>query len=313
MTNVLTATASDIVTAALRLIGEVDANQPVPPAEMQDGLEALNYLVKSWQAQGLHLWTKTEGILFLDVGKTDYLLGPTGDEATNEDDFIRTELSVAGVSTNTTITVDSTAEMLEDDKIGILLDDGTRQWTTIKSLSPATPTVITLTTALTGAAAIDNSIFTYTTQIPRPLRVLQLRRGTADSSTDDIESDQWSREEYFAQPGKNDTGDLVNWYYSPQLTDGRMYVWQTTNDADKVARFTYERPIDITDDTTDNADFPSEWFRTLKYNLAVDISPEYTIPMDRLDRITLKAEQLLEDSLGFDTENDSMSMQPDFN
>ena len=42
MTNVLTATASDIVTAALRLIGEVDANQPVPSAEMQDGLEALN-------------------------------------------------------------------------------------------------------------------------------------------------------------------------------------------------------------------------------------------------------------------------------
>ena len=82
MTNVLTATASDIVTAALRLIGEVDANQPVPSAEMQDGLEALNYLVKSWQAQGLHLWTKTEGILFLDVGKTDYLLGPSGDEAT---------------------------------------------------------------------------------------------------------------------------------------------------------------------------------------------------------------------------------------
>ena len=91
-----------------------------------------------------------------------------------------------------------------------------------------------------------------------------------------------------------------------------MYVWQTTNNADKVARFTYERPIDITDDTTDDADFPAEWFRTLKYNLATDIAPEYTIPQDRLDRITLKAEQLLEDSLGFDTENDSMSMQPDF-
>jgi hypothetical protein len=312
MTNVITATASDIVTAALRLIGEVDANEAVSAAEMDDGLEALNYLVKSYQAQGLHLWTKTEGILFLDVGKTDYLLGPSGDEATNEDDFIRTELSVAGVSTNGTITVDSSAGMAVSDKIGVLLDDGTRQWTTIKSLSALTPLVITLTTALTGAAAIDNSVFTYTTQLPRPLRILQVRRGNADSSTDDIESHQWSRAEYFAQPGKSDTGDLVNWYYSPQLTDGRIYVWQASNDADKVARFTYERPIDITDDTTDNADFPSEWFRTLKYNLAADIAPEYTIPMGRLDRITAKAERLLEDSLGFDAESYSLQMQPDF-
>ena len=135
MSSALTATSGEIVTAALRLIGEVDANQPVPSAEMQDGLQALNFLVKSWQAQGLHLWAKAEGILFLDVGKTDYLLGPSGDEATNEDDFIRTELSIAGSANDQTITVDSTIGMLEDDKIGILLDDGTRHWTTIKSLS----------------------------------------------------------------------------------------------------------------------------------------------------------------------------------
>lgn len=440
MTNVLAATASDIVTAALRLIGEVDANQPVTAPQMQDGLESLNYLVKSWQAQGLHLWTKTEGILFLDVGKTDYLLGPTGDECTNADDFVRSEMSVAGVSTDRTLTLDSTtgmtgatdilssdpSESIQDwtvvagtiaivttslvvsnaaaaageseftvtgltvgrtyraitgftkgtsvsvtysmkdgtttlgtetltatgtskfdfvaaqtshtfeilngdtagtntttttsievfdsttgDFIGILLDSGTRQWTKIVEVLSSTQVFNAV--GLDSGSAIDKSVFTFTALLPRPLRILQLRRGTADSTDDDIESDKWSREEYFAQPSKEDQGDLVNWYYSPQLTDGRIYVWQTTNDADKVARFTYERPIDISVETTDNADFPSEWFRTLKYNLATDIAPEYTIPQDRLDRLSLKAEQLLDDSLGFDTENDSMSMQPDFN
>ena len=71
MTDVLTATARDIVNGALRLIGEVDANQSADASQTQDGLEALNYLVKSWQSQGLHLWTKTEGVLFLDKGRTN--------------------------------------------------------------------------------------------------------------------------------------------------------------------------------------------------------------------------------------------------
>lgn len=437
MTDVLTATARDIVNGALRLIGEVDANQSADASQTQDGLEALNYLVKSWQSQGLHLWTKTEGVLFLDKGRTNYNLGPTGDEAGNDDDFENTELAVAGVATDRTLTLDSTAGMegaddilssdpseslqgwtavggtiaivatslvvsnaaavageaertiadltvgrtyrvisgftkglspsvtysIKDgattlgtetltatgtskfeftatqtshtlevlngdtaatnettttsivildnttgDLIGIRLDDNTRQWSKIVEVLSATQ--VFNADGLTGAAAIDNSVFSIPELISRPVRILQLRRDKIDS-TDEIEANQWSREEYFAQPNKTSQGTINNWYYSPQLTDGRLYIWQTANDVDQLARFTFERPIDITDDTTDNPDFPSEWFRTLKYNLAVDIAPEYRIPQDRLDRLTFKAEQLLENSLGFDFEADSMDMQPD--
>ena len=99
--TVLTATANDIVRAALRLIGEVDANQTVGATEIQDGLESLNYLVKGWQSQSLHLWTKREATLFLDVGKENYKLGPSGDEVTDSDDFTNTELAVAGDDTLT--------------------------------------------------------------------------------------------------------------------------------------------------------------------------------------------------------------------
>ena len=38
MTAILTATAKDIVNAALRLVGEVDANQPVDASDTEDGL-----------------------------------------------------------------------------------------------------------------------------------------------------------------------------------------------------------------------------------------------------------------------------------
>lgn len=437
MTAILTTTAQDIVNGALRLIGEIDANQSTDASQMQDGLESLNFLVKNWQAQGLHLWTKTEGILFLDVGRTNYNLGPTGDEAGNDDDFVNTEMAVAGVTNDRTLTLDSTVGMegasdilpsdpsestqgwtavggtiaivatslvvsnaaavageaertitgltvgrtyrvisgftkglspsvtysMKDgaavlgtetlvatgtskfefvatqtshtfeilngdtaatnettttsivildnttgDLIGVRLDDNTRQWT--KIVEVLSTTQVFNADGLTGAAAINRSVFSIPELLPRPVRLLQLRRDKI-GTTDEIEANQWSREEYFAQPNKTSQGTINNWYYSPQLTNGRIYLWQTANDVDQIARFTYERPIDITINTSDNPDFPSEWFRTLKYNLAVDIGPEYRIPQDRLDRLKFEAEIMLQNSLGFDFENDSMDMQPD--
>ena len=434
--TVLTTTALDIVNGALRLIGEIDANQPTNAEDMQDGLEALNFMVKSWQNQGLHLWTKTEGILFLDVGKTDYLLGPSGDEAANFDDFVNTGLAVAGIALDRTLTVDSTtgktgatnilssdpSESIQDwtvvagtiglsgtslqvsnaaaaagevertitplvagrvyrvivdftkglspsvtysikdgtttlgsislsatgtgkfeftatqtshtleilngdtaatndtitdrieildettgDFIGIELDDGTRQWTKIVEVLSSTQVFNAV--GLTSAAAINNSVFCFSKLIPRPLRLLQVRRQTIGNN-DEIEARPWSRQEYFAQPDKSSQGDINNWYYSPQLTDGRIYVWQTANNVDQVAKFTYERPIDINTDTADNPDFPAEWFRILKYNLAVEIGPEYRIPLDRLGLITLQAEDMLQEALGFDKEPDSLNLQP---
>ena len=438
MNAVLSVTAQDIVTGALRLIGEVDASQPVGAVEMHDGLESLNYMVKSWQAQGLHLWTKTEGVLFLDVGKSSYSLGPSGDEAGNADDFVNTEMSAAALATAQTLTLDSTTgidgaddvlpsdpsestqgwtavggtiaiindslvvsnatpvageaertiesltpgrvyrfiagftdgssvsvtysikdgsttlgsetltatgtskfeftatqtshtlEILNGDTgttnettttsisvldtttgdlIGVRLDDGTRQWTKVVEVLSATQ--VYNADGLTWAASADNSVFSIPELMPRPVRILQLRRDQI-GSTSEIEANQWSREEYYAQPNKDAQGTINNWHYSPQLTDGRLSVWQTASDVDQLARFTYERPIDITEETSDAPDFPSEWFRTLKYNLAVDIGPEYRIPQDRLSVLEFKASEMLENSLGFDIEPTSIDMQPDF-
>lgn len=434
----LSSTAGEIVTAALRLIGEVDANQPVDAVQMQDGLEAFNGMIKGYQSQGLHLWTKTEGILPLDIGKTDYLLGPTGDEAGNLDDFVNTELSVAGIATDRTLDVDSTIgmtgavdqfasdpanstqgwtavggtiasdgdvltvanagaaageaertitglvvgrayrivadftlgtsvavtysvkdgaatlgnatltatgagkfdfvatqtthvleilngstagvettltsrlQLLDNttgDLVGIRLDDNTRQWSKVVEVLSATQ--IFTADALTGPAAIDNSVYSFPALIPRPLRILQARRSTTGSDSE-IPAVKWSRQQYFAQPNKTSQGSVNNWYYSPQLTDGRLHVWQTASNVDQVIKFTYIRPINISSETVDIPDFPSEWYRTLKYNLAAEIAPEYRLPLDRLSYIVGKAAEFLDDSLGYDVEDDSLNIQPDF-
>ena len=75
-------TANDIIKKALALVADRAAEIPLTNNEITDGLQSINILVKAWQGQGLHLWKRDEGILFLDVGVNSYLLGPQGAEAT---------------------------------------------------------------------------------------------------------------------------------------------------------------------------------------------------------------------------------------
>lgn len=303
-------TAIQIVNGAFRLIGVVSQEQPLQSAEREDGMEALNLMVKTWQNQGLHLWTKKEGILFLDVGKTDYYLGATGDEATNLDEFVSTTLTSAAIATDTVLTVSSTAGMTASDKIGVELDDGTRQWTTIVSVDSSTG--LTITAALTGAAAASNTVYTYTTQINRPLRILGARRATI-GETSEIEVRPFeSRSHYFNQPDKTTQGTVINYYYSPELNNGRIYIWQTADNVRKVLKFTYERSLEDFDANNNDPDFPVEWVETIKYNLAARLGLEYGTSPERLDRIKFAADEMLQNALGYDTDPLYLSIQPDF-
>lgn len=299
-----------IVEQAFYKIGVKKAEQALQATEIQDGMDSLNLMVKAWQGQGLHLWTRQEGVLFLDVGKTDYLVGPTGDEATNLDDFIGTNTTSAEVALATVIEVLDTTGMTAADNVGIQLDAGTRHWTTIVSVDSSTQ--ITITTGIPSAAASNNTVFTFTTLIERPLRVTSFRRKTFDQDNE-IQVESWSRDEYFNQVNKNSQGTVVNAYYSPLLGNGRIYVWQTASSVNDFVRFSFERNIEDFDLTTDNPDFPIEWAETLIWNLAARLGLDYDAPFQKLQLITTNANAMLENLLGFDEEFESLNLQPDFN
>jgi len=266
-------------------------------------------MVKSWQSQGLHLWTKTEGILFMDVGTQFYDLGPTGNRTCLADDFVNTTLTAAVLTGVAILPVTSTAGMTVGDQIGIKLSDNTRQWTTILTIDSSVQ--VTTSAALTADADSAATVFAYTSLIDRPLRVLQLRRFTVGEN-DEIEATKWSRQEYFAQPDKSSQGQINNWYYSPQLGNGRLYVWQVADDVNRIAKFTFERPINVTVATSESPDFPAEWFDVLKTNLASRIAIQYKTPQDRRMELKGEAEYLLDNALGYDREPDSLNVQPDF-
>lgn len=432
MASTLTVTAQDIIEDALLEAGIVPAEQSIPAFEQEKARKKLNYFLKSLQAQGHHLWTKTEGIVFLDKGTQKYKLGANSDHSCLESDFINTTSTAAAASAATTLTVSTTGmtgaadiladptnstqdwtlsgatiatsggaltltnsgaaagtasftlnctvgekyivnfsytkgtsvgakfEILDDtavtvldsitltatdttnqleftatqlthtfkatnssavsgetfiwedmtqkdtnsgDFIGIELDGGTRQWTNIVTVDSATQ--VTLNDALTGAAASGNTVFSYTTKMVRPQRVIDAR-SVRQPSTTEIPLFVLNRQEYFELSDKAQENTVNNFYYSPQLTDGELYVWPTSDAVKQYLRVTFVRPIDITVNNDDAVDIPAEWALALTWNLASLMLPGFKTDPQRQQILDQMAGIYLEEAIGYDHEYASM-------
>lgn len=308
---ILGTTANELIRAALQEIGEADADQPIDAVQFSDGLRDLNMMVKSWQSQGNHLWSRTQGILFLDIGSEHYDLGPNADHACPADEFFDRSVTIAASAGATQIQLDGTDNLSYEigQNMGIKLIDGTRQWVLITGI----PNIglIDFNIPLFADAEVGANVFFHNTFIDRPIRIQQVRRFTFGEN-DEIEAVRWSSQEYFAQPDKISQGQVNNWYYDPQLGLGRLYIWQVADNTDRMLKFTFERPLQVTEDQVDAPDFPSEWFDVIKTNLASRISIQYRIPQDRRLELKAYAAELLDNALGFDQEPSSINIQPDF-
>lgn len=296
-------TRNELLIGALRLIGKSGRGKTHSAADIDDASEALEMMVKAWQATGIHLWKMKQATLFVDKGTSSYSF--PGGNCTHS--FVETTMKVAGVALDSTIDVNSITGMTTGDFIGIELDDGTVQWTTING-APSGDTV-TITAALTGASAISNVVYAYTTQIVRPLRVIDARR----KDTSDVPIDVVSRNEYFNLPNKTNNGSINQVYYDPQLTTGKLYIWPTGNTATDKIEIDLMLPIEDFDSSNIDPDFPQEWLLALKWNLASHLGPEYGLDLKRQYYLDGKAEKFLNSVLDFDAEGGSVYFQVDVN
>ena len=115
-----------------------------------------------------------------------------------------------------------------------------------------------MTTGLHSCSNSRSSVFTFTNLIESPNRTLSYRQKTFNQDNE-IEVFPFSREQYFNQVNKLSRGTVVNAYYSPQLNNGRVYVWQTASSVNDFVRFTCERSIEEVLICDDNLDLPNEW------------------------------------------------------
>ena len=280
---------------------------------MDLGVTLFNSMIKTYQAQGLHLWKREEAYLFLEKDQPDYYLGnqyASPAKACYREDAVLTTLTADALSGATSLTINMSSNMTIGDYIGVVLSDNTLYWTTIATIP--TSTSVTLTAGLSGASTSGRNVYTFTTLIDKPLRIHSSRRvqGTiSNPSTNDMSI--FSHEQYFSQPNKKTSNTPMMCYYQPRKTYGQYHIWPASNTAQTYIEFTMERGILDLDSATDIPDFPDEWTEVLTWQLALRLS----VPTGREDKaaklaIPLAAD-LLEGVKSWDSEVVSITLRPE--
>ena len=299
---------NQIIKTALEEVSAADIFDEVPEEYIKIGNRRLNMMIKAWQTRGVSLPFIEQIIVFLPKETSELTLSPTGAEACLASDFISTTTSVAASSGDSTIDVASIVGIADGDRIGIELDNGTRQWTTING-SPAGST-ITLTDTLDGDVASGNSVYTYTNKIQKPMRFLDVRRRNEGS---DIPVEILAREDWFDLADKSSSGSVTQVHYQPKTLDGTLYIWQQNGNVKDYLRCTVEYPIEDFDSATDDCMFPSEWYEAIVYGLAwrLGTGGKFGIGTEQLFNLKALADQMFEDVNSFDQEYTYVQFFPD--
>lgn len=310
-----------LLTAALRLAQIIGDEETPTGTQLESGMDAFSAMVKGWQASGIHLWTEEESILFPNPGQTDYSVGSavTADHSAPWYQLNQMTLvnAAATAATALVVTLTNRVPINVGDQIGIQLINGTNYWTTIANVVGS---AITLTAGLPSAAAAGAIVFDYAPELVRPLRVMSGRRRNYASGID-IPMNMWARLDYQNQPNKSTSGVITAFFYDPQTQGGAtqqayslssatgvLNLWPSPSDNTNGFRFTSQRPIMDLSNLANIPDFPVEWNAALKWNLAMEIGPEYGTPLEQLQIIDKQATKWFGMASSWDRESESILM-----
>lgn len=153
-----------------------------------------------------------------------------------------------------------------------------------------------------------------TINIGKPLRIIQaFLRNT--SSNVDTPMRLITRDEYWRLGNKTSTGLPVQLYYDPQRATGTVYLYPTpdsTAASSYQVHFVYHRPYEDFDSSTNEPDFPQEWFEALAYGLAARLAAEYGISIEERAFLWKEAEKVKAEALSNGTEEGSFYLQPEW-
>lgn len=96
-TTTFSMTVAQIVTEARALLGVQAQEEPLQAVELEQGITALNLMLKTWQAEGVMAWTEAEGSFALAQGDIDYLIGAGGSFTTVPLDIIDARVTRGGI------------------------------------------------------------------------------------------------------------------------------------------------------------------------------------------------------------------------
>lgn len=301
--------SSDIIEDALRMIGVIEPGQTSGKGiDLLRAQRVLNQILKRDQQMGRNLLTLTRGHLFLTASQQSYTFGAATTHATTT--YVETAIATAASETDLTITVDDDDGISSGDEIGIELDDGTMQWTTVNGAPVAN--VITITDALTDDAAVDSVVYTYTTELETPVRIipqgimLDLSGGSEQPVT------LIARATYENTTAKDTESKITQVYYDRQYNSGVLYVWPTNDDPTDILHFTFERTIKDIDSHRNDMDIPVEAALYYTKMLASELALSFGLDLQKVAYIKQDAEMERTRFESWNSEQGSIFMKPDF-
>lgn len=301
-------TRSQLIEDAFADLGIYGIGRTVSDEDMQFASNKLNKMIKAWSTKGLHLWCKEEAVLYVQPDTATYLLGSTA-KATKASDEVITSLNGDHAAGSLTLTLDSTSGMTVADAVGVVLSDKTIYWTTISTIPGATSITIPAS-GLSGAADDNALVYTYTSALAKPLRILDARRRTGiDDTIIDLPISEIAYQDYQNFPVKSPGTSPTQFNYKPGTTYGSLYLWPCPSDGAERVHFTYERVIEDLDAHSDDFDFPQEWLEALEYQLAVRLARPFGKAAALQDLLPM-ASTMLDDLLNWDAEKSPVQMEP---
>ncbi len=295
-----TAIASDIITSAFEDIQVIQNGETADNNDVTTALRELNYMTKQWMgkpgfAPGLKRWSRKLAYLFLVQNQNIYSLGTTalGGDKCCVANYTQGTLTAAAAGGAGSITVSTmyasptyttATTPASTDYIGIQLDSGAIQWTTVSG-SPTLPGSITLGATLTSAASSGNWVFSFATanQANLPLDVLTIMRRDPTSGTQgssavsvDYQMDKMGDiYEYEQITNKNIASTPVSWFYQQGLSVGQLFLNCTPAVITNVLRLWLLYPLDDLDVVSNTMAFPQQWYGALGKGLGKRLAPKF--------------------------------------
>lgn len=300
-----TVTRNELIETALKQAGIIGEGDTPTSTQYSEGATLLNMIVKARMSDGMPLWALKRGTLLPTTGASYFDL--TSANAVVSYNY--TTLSAAAAASATTITVTSATGFANGYNIGISLDSGSMYWTTISNVSGTTITV----PALSGAASSGNYVYVYPSanRITRPLRIISANIfNVADLSSYPINI--ITRENYFTLGNRSAASTPNQVYYDPSITAPTVWVYPRFSFGYQVMEFTYHRPFEDFDSSTDTPDFPQEWYLALMFELASLFAGKYGIAFEERKMLAAESQKYIDLALSNGYPEGSIYIQPDY-
>jgi len=218
--------------------------------------------------------------------------------ATSRDELIKGALRIVGaIAQGETPTSTMTSEAAE--ALNMLakawMADGMPLWVTRE-----------YTQALTASTAS----YTPTNKM---MRVISAYNHNVDTNVD-IPMRIVTRDEYNRLGNKTTSGNPIQLLHIPNRTDSTIKVFPVPTSveaADNTIIIVYQKPYDDFDTSTDEPEFPQEWFDALKFGLAHRLAAEYGMDINDRRQLLQEAAILKNEALSFGTEEGSVFLQAD--